>query len=542
MVDFHKLEVMHGGVHVADHKAISTQSVISTAPLPEQLIIPTRQHKGVGGKLIVAEGDYVYKGQVLTEQTAPHTYVVHASTSGTIEKIGRFPVPHSSGYSCVGVSIAVDGKEDWGNCRLKPIEDFATVDNEQLYARVNDAGVVGLGGAVFPSAIKIKSSAKQGKLQTLIINGAECEPYITCDDMLMRTLADEVVLGLQIMLKILKPEQCLVAIEDNKPEAIAAMQKAVEAIGESVIRVVVVPTIYPSGDAKQLTKILTGVEIAKGKRSYELGSLCHNVATVHSIYKAIILGEPLISRIVTVTGAGVKTPQNFDVLLGTSFSHLVKAAGGYTDKAERLLMGGLMMGYPMHTDEIPIVKASNCILVIPESDLAYSTDIAMPCIRCGKCTEACPPKLLPQQLYWHSRANDLERLQKYNLSDCIECGCCSYVCPSNIDLVAYFTHAKGELREEAEKQKKIDQARERFEFRDFRIQRDKEERDAKRAAHKAALQKKKAAMAAKKAKEGDTSEVKDPKQDAIKAALARVEAKKKAQQAENSDASPSHDT
>lgn len=528
---------MHGGVHVAGHKSLSTNTSIGRVTLPERLVIPSRQHRGIGGKLLVAEGDYVYKGQPLTEQEAPWTYLVHASTSGTIEKVGRFLVPHSSGYSCVGVSIKVDGKEDWGDYRLAPMKDFATIDNALLLDRINDAGVVGLGGAVFPTMVKMAGASKQDGLKTLIINAAECEPYITCDDVLMRTEAEQIVLGIQIMLKMLSPEQCLIGIEDNKPEAIVAMQEAVTALGNSVIKVVVIPTIYPSGDAKQLTKILTGVEIAKGKRSYELGTLCHNVATAHSIYKAVVLGEPLLSRLVTVTGAGVKEPQNFEVLLGTSFSHLVQAAGGYTNKAERLLMGGLMMGYAMHTDEIPVVKATNCILVLPESDLAYSSDMAMPCTRCGKCTEVCPPKLLPQQLYWHSRANDMERVQKHNLADCIECGCCSYVCPSNIDLVAYFTHAKGALREERQKQEKIDQARERFEFRDFRIQRNKEERDAKRAEHKAALQKKKAAMAAKKAQEGQHSTATDSKQDAIKAALARVNAKKKAQQEQASDTS-----
>ncbi|MCK5727500.1 MAG: electron transport complex subunit RsxC [Thiotrichaceae bacterium] len=529
---------MHGGVHVAGHKALSTDKAMSTLALPERLMIPTRQHRGIGGKLLVAEGDYVYKGQPLTEQRATGSYLVHASTSGTIEKVGRFLVPHRSGYSCIGVSIKVDGKEDWGNYRLAPMKDFVTIDNALLLDRINDAGVVGLGGAVFPTAVKIGSGAKQGALKTLIINAAECEPYITCDDVLMRTEADQIVTGIQVMLKMLSPEQCLIGIEDNKPEAIAALKEAVAKLDHRTIKVIVIPTIYPSGDAKQLTKILTGVEIAKGKRSYELGILCHNVATAHSLYKAVVLGEPLLSRLVTVTGAGVKEPQNFDVLLGTPFTHLVQAAGGYTNKAERLLMGGLMMGYPMHTDEIPVVKATNCVLVLPESDLAYSSDMAMPCTRCGKCVEVCPPKLLPQQLYWHSRANDLERVQKHNLADCIECGCCSYVCPSNIDLVSYFTHAKGALREERQKQEKIDQARERFEFRDFRIQRDKEERDAKRAEHKAALQKKKAAMAAKKAQEGENSvSATDSKQDAIKAALARVQAKKKAQQEQTSDSS-----
>lgn len=516
MIDSYKIWNIKGGVHPAFHKDESTQRPIIQPPLPEKLVVPMRQHVGISGRLLVKLGDTVYKGQVLTEYPEGLGSLTHAPTSGKIIDIGRYPVPHVSGFTCPGVTIEPDGKDDWDDQRLISYKDYASIDNDVLLQRIREAGVVGLGGAVFPSAVKISGSIKH-ELKTLIINGAECEPYITCDDVLMRANADEIVTGIQILLKMLTPEQCLVGIEDNKPEAIEAMQLAVKQVKAS-IQVVSIPVIYPSGDAKQLTKLLTGVEIPKGKRSYDMGSLCHNIATVHSVYKAVIEGEPLISRIVTVTGAGVKEPQNFNALLGTAFSYLISRAGGYTHKAERLIMGGPMMGYSMRTDGIPVVKATNCILVLPESDLPYSTSMAMPCIRCGKCAEVCPVDLLPQQLYWHARADDFKKSQSHHLFDCIECGCCSYVCPSNIPLVDYYRYAKNAVRAEQEKSLKTEQSRERHDFRKLRIQRDKDERDAKRAQYKAALQKKKAA----------TKNKKNESTDVIKEAIERAKIKKEA--------------
>ncbi|MEE9351649.1 MAG: electron transport complex subunit RsxC, partial [Thiotrichaceae bacterium] len=476
-----KVYPIRGGVHPAFHKEESTQNSIAQAVVPKKLTVPIRQHLGESGQLIVKVGDYVYKGQPITDQPEGLGSVTHAPTSGIVTVVDKFPVPHISGYSCPGVVIETDGKDDWGDKRLATYADYASIDNETLLQRIREAGVVGLGGAAFPSVVKISGSAKHS-LTNLIINAAECEPYITCDDMLMRERADEIVIGIQILFKMLKPKQCLVGIEDNKSEAIAAMQVAVDKLAtDEIIKVVSIPAIYPSGDEKQLTKILTGIEIPKGKLPFEMGSLCQNVSTVHSIYKAVVVGEPLISRVITVTGAGVKSPQNFNTLLGTSFADLINRAGGYTDKAERLIMGGPMMGFPMKSDSIPVVKATNCVLVLPEEDLPYSTSMAMPCIRCGKCAEACPVDLLPQQLYWHARADDFEKAQKHHLFDCIECGCCTYVCPSNIPLVGYYRYAKSAVREDAANKKSIDAARERHEFREFRQERAKEERDAKRA-------------------------------------------------------------
>ncbi len=529
---------MRGGVHPSIHKDESTQLPIAQAFLPEKLIVPVRQHMGIPGQLIIHEGDYVYKGQPITEQPEGLGSITHAPTSGIVSAVDHFPVPHISGYSCPGIIIKPDGKEDWGKYRLPQLVNYQSLDNEILLARIRDCGLIGMGGAAFPSAVKI-AGTREHQLETLIINAAECEPYITCDDMLMRGHAHEIIEGIHILMHILKPKHCLIGIEDNKPQAIEAMQDAIQPVEDrsysTVIQVVKIPTIYPSGDEKQLIKILTGKSLFKQALPINHGLLVHNVATVHSVYNAVIQGRPLISRVVTVTGRGIKNPQNFYTLMGTTFNHLVEQSGGYTDKAERLIMGGPMMGYAMHTDELPVVKMTNCILAIPKEDSPYSSNIAMPCIRCGKCAEACPVDLLPQQLYWHARANDFEKVQEHNLFDCIECGCCSYVCPSNIPLVDYYRFAKSAVRETLKNNKKIEASRERFEFREHRLIRDKEEREAKRAKHKAALQKKKAAMKKKKEVEAAAGGASasnlsrsDAKLDPVQAALERVKAKKAA--------------
>ena len=499
-----------GGVHPDFHKLESTGSTVKIPSLPEMLVIPVRQMSGPveDFKVLITKGDYVLKGQPMI---ACDRCTLHAPTSGTIIAIEDRPVPHPSGLGSRCIILDADGKEEWHDEIYEPYPDYDKVNVEHLLTRVREAGVVGLGGAVFPTKIKLGAAAKAG-LKTFIVNAAECEPYITSDDMLMREKADEVITGIRIMQHVLKPERCLIGIEDNKPEAIAALKEALGGMECDGINIVPIPTIYPSGDEKQLIRILTGQKIPPNTFAAESGFLVHNVATVHSIYDAIVKGKPLLSRNVTVTGNGVKSPQNFHALIGTPFSHLIKEAGGYTDSAERLTMGGPMMGFQMQSDDVSVVKATNCILVGSVDTSPYSTDLAMPCIRCGKCAEVCPVDLLPQQLYWYARAEDTERAEEHHLFNCIECGCCSYVCPSNIPLVQYYRHAKSLIRDLRQQKVSANIARERHEFRDFRKQRDKEERDAKRAAHKKKVQQKTASSTDKQA--------------AIKAAMERAKAKK----------------
>lgn len=524
---------MSGGVHPEFHKAISTHSPIETSAIPNELIVPLQQHVGHLPDLQVSVGDTVYKGQVLaTSSHAGVSAAVHAPSSGTVSKIDNHALPHPSALPGLCVTIKTDGKDDWGSERMAPLANYTEQSPEELLARIDAAGVVGLGGAVFPSEVKL-ASAGQSRVDTLIINGAECEPYISCDDMLMRERAAEVLQGIDIVMYLLKAKRCLIGIEDNKPEAVAALKAALEQntqlANAANIEVIAVPTMYPSGDARQLTKILTGLEIPRNVRSPTLGSLCHNVGTVYSIYCAVVRGEPLLSRIVTVTGDGIQQPKNFDALLGTPFSFLVEQAGGYTKRAERLIMGGPMMGFALPSDEFPVVKATNCILVSSKSELRLNQQqeppterLVMPCIRCGKCMQACPVELLPQQLYWHARAKDFEKAAEHKLADCIECGACSYVCPSHIPLVDYFRFAKTEIKAQELATLKANQSRERHEFNEYRKVRDKAEREAKRQKQKEALQQKKAGAAG-----GD-----DNKQDVIKAAMERAKAKKAALKAQ----------
>ncbi len=533
-----KLWTIHGGVHPPFHKDDSTSLPIKNAGIPPQLVISLHQHTGAAAEPVVKTGDQVSKGQIIA--TAVHQRIsanIHAPTSGIVSAIEERTLPHPSHLADQCIIIDTDGKETWvedtEKGKLSAITDYQTVSIDTLLERIQQAGIVGLGGAVFPTAVKM-AGAKQSTIDTFIINGAECEPYITCDDMLMRERSAEIITGIRIIQHLVKPAKCLVGIEDNKPQAIKMMTQACK--DDDTIEVVSIPTIYPSGDIKQLTKILTGVEIPAGTRSVNSGILGQNVGTVYSIYQAVVEGIPAISRITTVTGNGVIQPQNLEALIGTPFSWLAQQAGGLNKMADHLIMGGPMMGFAINDDATPMVKATNCALFISSTQLreansAFSNQPTMPCIRCGKCMDACPVNLLPQQLYWHVRAKDFEKAEQHQLKDCIECGCCSYVCPSHIPLVDYYRFAKTEIREQHEAQKKADLARERHEFLLFRKAREKREREEKRAAHKAAMQKKKAA-AAKAREAGQSPDNKhsedSAKTDAIKAAMARVKAKKQA--------------
>lgn len=512
------------GLKLADyHKSISnqqpTQAIIPTQG--EHLIIPLLQHSGAKPHLEIALGDYVYKGQLLAKPQGNISAGVHASTSGTIVAIEPHVIAHNSGLADLCVVLEADGKDDWGNIRL-PSLDYQQTDLKTLVNRVRECGVVGLGGAVFPTDVKL--NVRQ-PVTTLILNGAECEPYITCDDRLMREHAAEIIAGAQIILHMIQAEQCLIGIEDNKPEAISAMQQAVSAIADKRFEVVTIPTIYPSGGKKQLTYILTGKEVPSGGRGGDAGALCINVGTTRSVYRAIVQGEPLIHRYVTVSGEAIKQAGNFEVPLGLPMSRLIAAAQGSTIPEPWLTMGGSMMPLPLVSPQIPVVKATNCLLVRPPPN----TEVVMPCIRCGRCAEVCPVSLLPQQLYWYARSKEMEQVERYHLFDCIECGCCSYVCPSHIPLVDYYRFAKAEIKAQRDTRHKAEVARTRHEFRQERIERVQREKAEKLAKHKTALKEQE-----NPSKEGPAET--DAKKAAIQAALERAKAKK-AQQANTTSSS-----
>ncbi len=519
-----------GGVHPPTHKTESTATPIAQATLPSKLVIPLHQHVGNRAKPMVQVGDYVLKGQKIGKPEGRLSSAVHASTSGTVSAIDTQLVAHHSGLPDLCITIIPDGKDEW-------IEhsgvDIADTSHSELRHLLRKAGVVGLGGAVFPS--DLKTDAHHHQIHTLVLNGAECEPYITCDDMLMRERAADILRGAQVLRGMLHAQSVLIGIEDNKPQAIAAMQKAVTDGDYQGMEVISVPTIYPSGGAKQLIRILTGIEVAAGVRSTEKGVQCFNVATAYSVWRALAHGEPLISRIVTLTG-NVEHAQNFEVLIGTPLNELVAQAGSRTD-TNRHIMGGPMMGVDLPSDTVSITKATNCI--IESSPALFPVPpAALPCIRCTRCAEVCPAELQPQDLYWFAKSNNFVKAHDFNLFDCIECGACAYVCPSNIPLVQYYRYAKSEIHAREKEKLAADLARERHDFRQLRIERDKQEKAEKlaqkerEAAAKSAAQ----AVAAPPKPAPTAAELEETQQMRIFEAVERAKAQAAAAHPKNTEA------
>jgi Na+-translocating ferredoxin:NAD+ oxidoreductase subunit C len=466
----------HGGIHPPENKALSNQRPIRSAPLPAQLILPLNMHLGAPARPVVAVGERVLKGQKIAEAQGAVSLPVHAPTSAMVVAIGPRPIQHPSGLEAPCIVLEPDGKEEW--CELHPLPDWRTCcPPTALVPRLREAGIAGMGGAGFPTAIKL-SPRPEHPIEQLVINAVECEPYITADDMLMRERAAEIIGGIEILRHILHPKEVIVGIEDNKPEAIEAMRRAASGTG---IEIAVVPTKYPSGGEKQLIYMLTGKEVPSGGIPAQVGVVCQNVGTARAVYRAIVLGEPLISRVTTLTGKALRQPGNVEVLLGTPVGDLLDCAEADRDRIGRLVMGGPMMGFTLHSTAIPVVKTSNCLLAATEQELPAPAS-EQPCIRCGSCADVCPADLLPQQLYWYAKNQDLERVQHYNLMDCIECGACAYVCPSHIPLVQYYRFAKGEVRKAAAEQQKADRARLRFEARQARLDKEQAEKEARRKA------------------------------------------------------------
>jgi electron transport complex protein RnfC len=502
---------------LADHKSESLIRGLQQASLPQQLILPLKQHIGEYNKPLVDVGDRVLQGHMIAAGSSLICAAVHAPTSGVISAIESFPVAHPSGQADTCIVIDVDGKDE---AAAPVLPDLQQVDAERMIELICRAGIVGLGGAVFPTSPKL-SRGKAQVIDTLIINGVECEPYITCDDSLMRHYAAEVLRGTGYLQRILRPQRTVIAIEDNKPEAIAKMTSAFAQSGLMDTEIVAIPTIYPSGGEKQLIQILTGKEVPHGQLAFDIGLFCQNVGTCVAITRALEQDRPLISRVVSISGDNIRQPGNWEVRLGTPIRHLIELAGGYlhSDRAH-LVMGGPMMGFSLAGDQVPIVKASNNILVMREETIPHSPGYHDECIRCSKCTEVCPASLLPQQLYWHVRARAFERAEEFHLFDCIECGCCSAVCPSTIPLVQYYRAAKSDIRAAQKAQIKSDHARFRFESRERRLLLKKQQEEERRRLKREALQKKKA---------GGTTSTADP----VQAALERVKARKQAAQEES---------
>ena len=471
----------HGGLRLRHHKKISCQDQVIRPPLPELLTVPLLQHAGDSAEPFVNAGDHVLKGQAIG-QCEPCA-AVHSPVSGLVEAIEDRPMSHPSGQPGPCVIIRADGNEKWVD--LKPLDNWETANAGQLIAQMQACGLAGLGGAVFPTHTKARDGLER-KIHTLILNGAECEPYISCDEMLMREQPDKIILGARILRRALGAERVVIGIEDQMGAVQEALTHAAESAECKSISVVKVTTIYPEGGERQLIQVLTGLEVPLGGRPSDLGLVCQNVATAAAVADAVSEGKPLIDRYVTVTGNGISHPRNFQALIGTPLSHLIENCGGYTQDVARLVVGGPMMGYPVASDSAPVVKASNCILALTENDIA-TPQPEMPCIRCGECARVCPATLLPQQLHLQAKNGLWKELEEYGVNACIECGCCDLVCPSHIPLVEWFRFGKGQLRQRALEAEATELARMRFEDRETRLLRVKQERADKMAARKKML-------------------------------------------------------
>lgn len=503
-----RLHSFHGGLKLPGHREITAARPILSAGVPPVLVVPLQQHTGTPAECLVKPGDTVYKGQLIARQVGAISAAVHASSSGTVIAVEERPVPHPSGLLAPCVIIETDGRDCYRDTAATAL-DYTRMQPDELCDHIRGAGIVGLGGAGFPTHVKL--ACGKHSIELLLINAVECEPYIACDNRLLQERAAEVIEGVRILQHAVQPQHCIIAIEDGMPEAEAALRTALAASNETAITVTRVPEIYPSGGERQLIRVLTGREVPSQGFPADIGIICQNVGTAAAVYNAVIRQQPLLSRIVTVTGDGVAQAQNFETLIGTPVSHLVACAGGYTHDVERLLIGGPMMGYAVADDTIPVTKTINCILAVTREEMPAPPP-AQPCIRCGKCTEVCPADLLPQQLYWYAHSNNLDAAQDYSLFDCIECGCCAYVCPSHIPLVQYYRHAKTEIWARELRTKASDIARQRHEARLSRLDRIKQERDERMASKKQAL-----------SSDGGSSEIKKA---TIQAALERVKRKK----------------
>ena len=416
------------------NKTASTAEPIHRGFVPTRLVLGLGQHRGRPAEPLVAVGDRVLKGQMIAAPAEPPSAAVHASTSGWVRAIEKRSIQGSQGIQLsLAIVIETDGRDD-----TRTPDDPWPTDRHARLERLRLGGIVGLGGAAFPTAEKLTLPTP---CKTLIVNGAECEPYISCDDMLMRENAPEIVSGALVMADLLDAPLCIIAVERDKPRAIAAITAAAKAIADSRLRLAEVPTIYPAGGERQLVEVITGEEVPSGRYPIDVGYLCHNVGTAYAVHRLVNAHEPLITRIVTVTGGGVRKPRNVETPLGTPISELIELCGGYTGDVTRLIAGGSMMGYALSDDDVPIGKASNC--VIAASTVEVRTDATeWPCIRCGECASACAPRLQPQELLLAAHANAFDAFDALGLDDCIECGCCDVACPSHISLTETFRAAK----------------------------------------------------------------------------------------------------
>ena len=434
-------KLFFGGIHPKYNKEMSTRVTTFHTITPKQVVIPLQQHIGAPCQSLVAVGDKVLLGQKIGDGEGL-CVPVHASVSGTVVAIE--PRPHTSGRMVNSIVIENDFKDATIECATNnaPLEQL---EKDDILHSIREAGIVGMGGAAFPGNVKALSA--MGNVDTLIANACECEPYITADDSLLRTNPEQVLEGMMILRHVLNPNRVVLAVEDNKAEAIEKLQELLKEYPH--IELVILPTRYPQGAEKQLIQSVTKREVLPGQLPVSVGCAVFNVSTYAAIFRAVRLGVPLIQRIVTVSGEAIAEPQNFIVRIGTPFHDLVEAAGGLHDKTERVISGGPMMGVAQSDLAVPVIKATNSILCLLK-DVNGAAENPV-CLRCGKCVSVCPMRLQPLYMYRFTNAGKVKELQRLNLMDCMECGCCAFTCPGKLPLVEVFRKGKQMVREASAK-------------------------------------------------------------------------------------------
>lgn len=435
------MRTFRGGVHPEEGKHLTEHKSVEVLAPGREFIVPLSMHIGAPATPIVAVGDEVRKGQKIAEPGGFVSVPVHSPVNGVVKKIELFPHPVSG----EGMAVLIERKEDDSDEWIDTVafdEKYMELSDDEIRERIREAGLAGLGGATFPTHVKL-TPPKEKKIDTLIINGAECEPYLTADHRLMLEYPEEIIRGVEIIARVLHVQKTYIGIENNKMDAVSILRKQLDSMGKNSIEIVALPVKYPQGAEKQLIKAILGREVPVGGLPMDVGVVVSNVGTAKAVYDAVAWRKPLISRVVTVTGDAIKEPKNVEIRIGTRFSEVVEYCGGLTEEAEKVIMGGPMMGIAQHSLEVPVVKGTSGILVLSRK-LAHQPK-EDPCILCGRCVDVCPMGLLPTTLARLAQFDRLEEAEQKGILACIECGSCSYICPSNRYLVHYIRFGKKKI-------------------------------------------------------------------------------------------------